>query len=77
MAEQPLDGMEVRPRFQKGSRKRVPKAMNATGFDDPRTPFGGVKDAMGRYGREGLGARVVGKEPGDRPIGPPIGAEVR
>jgi hypothetical protein len=51
--------------------------MNASRFDDPCALFGSVKDVMGRHGREGLGARVVGEEPGDRPIGPPIGAEVR
>ena len=69
--------MEVRPRFQEMSRKCVAEAMNASGFDDPCPPFGGVKDTMGRHGREGLGARVVGEEPEPRPLGPPIGAEVR
>jgi len=68
--------MEVRSRFQEMGRKRVAEAMNAAGFDDPCTPFGGVKDAMGCHGREGLSACVVREEPGPRPIGPPIGAEV-
>jgi len=77
MAEQPLDGMEIGARFQEMGCKRVAEAMNAAGFANPGPPFGSMKDAMGCHGREGPGARVIGEEPEPRPIGPPIGAEVR
>ena len=47
------------------------------GLTIPARPLAAWKDAMGRHRREGPGARVVGEEPGPRPIRPPVGAEVR
>ena len=61
MAQQPLDGMEVCPRFQEMGGKRVAQAMNASGFDDPCPPFGGVKMRWAVTGERGRVPVWLGK----------------
>ena len=77
MAEQPLDGMEVRPRFQEVRGTRVSEAMNAAGFGHPCARFGGVEHAVSRHGGAGLGPGVMGKQPHGGARGAPRGTELR